>query len=184
FLLFTNVGLFYDLDKPPLVPDALVSLDVEIPKDIWSKSKRSYFLRGYGKPPEVVIEVVSDKKGDETGEKMRKYAQIKVPHYVIFDPFNYLKKGKLRIYRLRGNKYAKQKGNRLPEAELSLTFWTGVYENMRDIWLRWCDRKGNLLLTGEEQAQREQKRLEYWQAKREQQRAEREKQSAMLVSSI
>jgi hypothetical protein len=43
-----------------------------------------------------------------------------------------------------------------------------VYENKKDIWLRWCDREGNLILTGGERAEQERHRAE-----QEHQRAER-----------
>ncbi len=66
FLALANVGLFYALTKAPLVPDVLLSLDVQAPADLWPKAHRSYFLWRYGKVPEVVIEVVSNRKGGKT----------------------------------------------------------------------------------------------------------------------
>jgi hypothetical protein len=36
----------------------------------------------------------------------------------------------------------------------------GVYENKKDIWLRWCDQDGNLVLTGRERAEQEHQRAE------------------------
>jgi hypothetical protein len=32
-----------------------------------------------------------------------------------------------------------------------LRLWHGEYENVEATWLRWCDERGNLLATGEEQ---------------------------------
>jgi hypothetical protein len=37
---------------------------------------------------------------------------------------------------------------------LGLTLWKGTFEGWSDTWLRWCDREGNLLPTGEEQRER------------------------------
>jgi Uma2 family endonuclease len=39
-----------------------LSLDVQAAKEIWKKENRSYFIWKFGKPPDVVVEVVSDKK--------------------------------------------------------------------------------------------------------------------------
>ncbi|MBI4770116.1 MAG: Uma2 family endonuclease, partial [Chloroflexi bacterium] len=69
FLAAANVGVFSSVRHPPLVPDAFLSLDVEAPADLWPKRNRSYFLWEYGKPPDVVIEVVSNREGHETGRK-------------------------------------------------------------------------------------------------------------------
>src|SRR5262249_17974519 len=42
FQAMSNVGLFYGYKLPPLVPDAMLSLDV-VPGDIRLKDNRSYF---------------------------------------------------------------------------------------------------------------------------------------------
>jgi hypothetical protein len=44
FVATANVGLFYAIRQPPLVPDVLLSLDVEAPEDLRPKENRSYFL--------------------------------------------------------------------------------------------------------------------------------------------
>lgn len=55
-----NVGLFYAVKQDPIVPDAFLSLKVQMPAD-WSQRKnRSYFVWEFGKVPEVAIEVVSN----------------------------------------------------------------------------------------------------------------------------
>jgi hypothetical protein len=38
------------------------------------------------------------------------------------------------------------------ELELGLTRWQGQFENTEYAWLRWCDRQGNVILTGKERA--------------------------------
>ncbi len=37
---------------------------------------------------------------------------------------------------------------------VELGIWQGRYKNVELSWLRWWDREGNLLLTGEERAER------------------------------
>ena len=50
---------------------------------------------------------------------------------------------------------------------VELGLWQGRYQNQTQLWLRWWDREGNLLLMGWEQTQ-----LERLRADREQRRAE------------
>lgn len=44
FLVAANVGLFYAIRQPPLVPDVFLSLDVQIAEDWWEKRNRSYLI--------------------------------------------------------------------------------------------------------------------------------------------
>jgi hypothetical protein len=62
FGVFSNVGLFSAKDKPPVVPDVMLSLDFK-PGDLSQCEHNSYFIWEVGGPPEVVIEVVSDRRG-------------------------------------------------------------------------------------------------------------------------
>lgn len=171
FVTLANVGLFYAEHEQPLVPDVLVSLDVKMPDDVWEKHNRSYFVCEYGKPPEVVIEIVSNLKGKEAGTKLQDYAEAGVHYYVILDPKKQLKKGMLRIYELCDSRYVKRTERWLADVGLGLTLWTGKYEDKHDVWLRWSDRDGNLILTGTEGIQKERQRAEH-----EHQRAELEYQ--------
>ncbi len=184
FLTLANVGLFYAIDKPPLVPDVLVSLDAKLPENLWKTHNRSYFVSEYGKPPEVVIEIVSNLKGKEAGSKWQDYAKAGVRYYVIFDPERRLKEGVLRVYELHGKTFVEKPNWWLKGVGLGLTLWKGRYEDKVEEWLRWCDKNGGLILTGEEKAdevewekeqalqQAEQERREKQQA---QQRAEQER---------
>ncbi len=168
FLAAANVGVFPSVHRPPLVPDAFLSLDVRAPADLWPKRNRSYFLWEYGKPPEVVIEVVSNREGHETGRKMREYARMGVTYYVIFDPLRRVQRETLRVYSLRDGSYNLMRSGWLPLVGLGLVLWRGVFEGQEDEWLRWCDGEGNLIPTGAELADQERQRAE-----REKQRAER-----------
>lgn len=175
FLADTNVGLFYAVRKPPLVPDAFLSLGVRPGKNIWEKRNRSYFLWEYRKPPEVVIEVVSNREGEEDGRKLTIYAQIGVQYYAIYDPDDQLREGLLRIYTLCGKSYVPMARRWLPKVGLGLTLWNGVYEGFEDVWLRWVDQHKNVLPTGAEQARQEREQARRAVREREQafQRAER-----------
>lgn len=153
FQSFVNVGLFYAIDRPPLVPDFMLSFDVRAPVDLHLKQNRSYFVWVFGKAPNVVLEIVSDQPAGEDDTKMASYAQIGIPLYVIFDPLNRLGPDTLRVYGLTRGSYRPVAANWLPEANLGLTFWEGTYDGCQAVWLRWCDRDGHVLPTGRERAE-------------------------------
>jgi Uma2 family endonuclease len=154
FLALTNVGLFYGDLVPPVVPDMFLSVDVEAPQNLFPKENRSYFLWRYLKSPEVAIEIVSNNEGGEDDKKMGIYATVGIPYYVIWDPQNLLKRGRLRVFELVARHYEPRKDMWFPLLNLALTLWQGQYENVAGEWLRWCDREGNLVLTGHEQRER------------------------------
>ncbi len=155
FLAEANIGLFHVMSNPAIVPDMLLSLDVEVRQDWRDKTQRSYFLWELGKLPEVVVEIVSNKVGGEQTEKKRKYAVMRVLFYIVFDPQHHLSNETLTIYRLDGLSYRRHDGLDLAEVKLGLTLWEGVYEGMPGTWLRWVDERGALIPTGNERAERE-----------------------------
>ena len=169
FLADANVGLFYTPRQPPIVPDAFISLDVQVGKEWWEKRHRSYFFWELKKPPEVVVEVVSNKEGGEDSSKLIDYAGMGILYYVIFDPLQALSQTLLRIYRLSERGYRRTTERWFPEVGIGVHLWEGVYEDLPLVWLRWCDQSGNVLPTGAEQAER---------ARQERQRAEQERQRA------
>jgi Uma2 family endonuclease len=76
FLAAANVGIFYQARHPAIVPDMFLRLDVQVADDWWQREHRSYFLWDFGKPPELVLEIVSNTVGEEDGQKKHTYAQI------------------------------------------------------------------------------------------------------------
>src|SRR5262249_42541513 len=131
FMVFANVGLFFAEKQPPLVPDVMLSLDVPQDRDLSRKENRTYLTWTTGKPPEVVIEFVSDKRGGEATTKMRDYARIGVAYYVIFDPKDRLGKGVLRAFALHQKTYQTIDPSWLPDVGLGLTLWEGTFEGQR-----------------------------------------------------
>ncbi len=155
FVAMSNVGLFFAIRLPPLVPDALLSVGVEMPADIRVKRHRSYFVWEYAKSPDVVIEVVSNREGGEDAEKLVGYAQFGVRYYVIFDPDRLLSNETLRGYRLEGPRFRQQEGPVwFPDIGLGLSLWQGRYEDHDNTWLRWVDARGAPIPTGHERAER------------------------------
>lgn len=161
FIATSNVGLFYGLKKPPLVPNVLLSLEVEFYQDWTQKENGSYFVWELGKPPEVALEILSHPVGNKLESQLKEYAHAGVAYYVIFDPLRYqFNKNILQVYQLQGGRYIEFDSLFLEQAQIGLTLWEGTFERRTTTWLRWCDRQGNLLLTGDEQAYMERQRAE------------------------
>jgi Uma2 family endonuclease len=199
FLATANVGLFYALKLPPLMPDVTLSLEVAPPASFERKEDRTYLVWEMGKPPDVVIEIVSKRKGEELGRKRKDYARAGVSYYAVYDrtagvasPLRQLRElqgSPLALFQRRGGEFVpfastwlEDKGLRPANAKglrpanaigLGLTLWQGSFEGVNTEWLRWCDREGEVLPTGEEKAA-----LEHQRAERERQRAEAEYQRA------
>lgn len=173
FLAAANVGIYTAIGRPPIVPDVFLSLDVTVPEQWWEKQNHCYLLWQFDKPPDVVIEIVSNREGNELESKLSRYEQMRVSYYVVFDPNHELGADELQIFELRGRHYVEMTETWLEQVELGLTVWEGVFEAKQARWLRWCDAQGQLLLTGDEQAQFQRQRAE-----QERQRAEQERQRA------
>ncbi|MBV8886084.1 MAG: Uma2 family endonuclease [Chroococcidiopsidaceae cyanobacterium CP_BM_RX_35] len=181
FLAAANVGLFYKLKSDPVVPDMMLSLGVQCADDFSQKQNRSYFVWEFGKLPEVCIEIVSNQEGDEltlsrksqqkgkTIVKKDLYAQIRVPYYVVFDPLqqiqgeNDMNGALLRVWSNFAGQCTEITASEgmsaigqsvwLEAVGLGLTLWSGQFEeDITRLWLRWCDRNGNVISTGAERA--------------------------------
>jgi hypothetical protein len=180
FLAAANVGIFALARNPAIVPDMFLSLDVQVADNWWQRAHRSYFLWEFGKPPDLVLEIVSNTEGEEDGEKKRKYAWMRVSYYVIYDPLQQVMPDVLTVYRLRDLVYERQEAPLFPSLKLGLTLWAGTFEGKHDTWLRWTDEHGVIIPTGKERAEQERQRAEQEQqrAEQERQRAEQEQQRA------
>jgi hypothetical protein len=127
-----------------------------------------------------VIEIVSNKEGDELEAKRSIYSRLRAAYYVVFDHMQLLGDARVTTFQLSGDLLVPVPEAVFPGLGLGLGLWEGEFEGKRARWLRWCHDDGTLLPTGEERAEREQQRAEREQqrAEREQQRAEREQQRA------
>ncbi|MFN6486261.1 MULTISPECIES: Uma2 family endonuclease [unclassified Nostoc] len=177
FLAEANVGIYYTDLQPPIVPDVFLSLDVQVPEKWWEKQNRCYMVWRFGKPPEVVIEIVSNKEGDELGKKLKIYEQMRASYYIVYDQNQQLGEKILRVYELRGRRYFETSENWLEQVGLGVTLWEGKFEDRQNTWLRWCYQDGNVLLTGDERAEQERERTE-----QERERAEQAEQRSQLLA--
>jgi len=152
FIVAANVGIFRTVRHPAIVPDIFLSLNVTV-ADSWDRRDvRSYLLWEFGKPPELVIEIVSPTPGNELGSKFTDYALMGVMYYVVYDPLGELSDRPLQIFQLQGGRYVPKTDTWFPLVDLGLTLWPGVFESVNDTWLRWCDAEGNVIPTVEELA--------------------------------
>ncbi|MFB2838869.1 Uma2 family endonuclease [Floridanema evergladense] len=167
-----------------------------VPPRLEGQIRRSYvFWREYT-PPMIAIELASGNGEEErdatplsrTGEGTRPgkfwvYQQIiRIPYYAIYEVNN----GKLEVYHLTDFTYRKIPPNErghypiLPMG-VELGLWQGTFlNNPEQLWLRWWDLDGNLLLVGQEIAE-----LERQRAEQERQRAElAERKAAILAERL
>jgi Uma2 family endonuclease len=175
FLADANVGVFSSPYQSPLVPNMFLSLDVPTVMDWHSKENRSYFIWEHERPPDVVVEIVSNRVGKELDDKLRRYAKLNIKYYVVFDPERLLSDDVLRVYECGFRRYRLCDDFSLPEIGLSLILWEGYYEGCEGVWLRWCDADGNMIPTAAERAEQESKRADKAEAENEQLRAELER---------
>ncbi|OKH23996.1 Uma2 family endonuclease [Chroogloeocystis siderophila] len=167
-----NVGVYYTDLQPAIVPDVFLSFDVQVPQNWWDKQNRCYMVWRFGKPPEVVIEIVSNKEGDELGKKLRIYEHMRVSYYIVYDPTEQFGQV-LRVHELRGMRYSEINETWLEQVGLGVTIWQGEFEGRQDTWLRWCYQDGSILLTGDERA-----------AQAEQRAAQAEQRAQILAEQL
>lgn len=124
----------------------------------------SYVVWQEGVNPFVIVELLSpgtekeDLGQTERGSadiptKWEVYEQIlRVPYYILFDRYTNM----LQAFHLVGGHYQPMENAdqqvTISEWQLSLRQWTGEYEGVHRVWLRWFDAEGQLMLTGSERA--------------------------------
>ena len=135
FVADANVGVFSAIHRPPIVPDMFLSLDVALADDLYAKENRTYFIWEFGKPPDVAIEIVSNRKGGEADRKFAEYARIRVTYYVIYDPLRQIQSAPLQVYELNSGQYILRPDNWLPQVDLGLMLWEGAFEGEQAQWL-------------------------------------------------
>lgn len=174
WLFGIDMGIYYDPDKEPIVPDGFLSLGVERFYD--ELLRPSYVLWDEKVVPILVLEVVSQRYRKEYSGKLADYQAMGVLYYVIYAPHR-RRKPRLEIHKLVNGKYELQSQNPLwmPEIGLGIGCERGNYSGYVREWLYWYDAEGTRYLTPQEQVKLEAQRtqLEAQRADREAQRADR-----------
>jgi len=158
-----DLGIYWRLTDPPEkgaeAPDWFYVANV--PPLLDGITRRSYVLWREFIAPLIVLEFVSGNGNEERDKtpwtgKFWIYEQvIRPPFYAIYE----VKKASVEVYEFIGGQYqllaANERGH-YPIAPLGveLGIWHGEYQNAELPWLRWWDLQGNLLLTGDERADR------------------------------
>lgn len=159
-------------------PDFFVVLGV--PKG----ERQSWVVWEEGKPPDVVIELLSDStaEADKHEKKLIYQDHMRVSEYFWFDPF---KPDDWAGFSLQQGEYQPMspnaEGNLVSHTlQLALVRWQGTYKGIEATWIRWARLDGTLLPTVEETAAGAQQRAEQerQRAEQERQRAEQERQRA------
>jgi len=101
-----TLGYGYAVSIPnvriPLQPDELGEIRSRVP-DLVAARKRPHRFFPVGSPPDLVIEVLSTRRGNvERTEKLDDYARAGIGEYWIVNPFDRL----VEVYRLRDGDYA------------------------------------------------------------------------------
>ncbi|ALB39830.1 MULTISPECIES: Uma2 family endonuclease [unclassified Anabaena] len=163
YFIGQDLGIYWRITEPPEkgaeAPDWFYVPSV--PPTLNGKTRRSYVLWQEFIAPSIVLEFVSGNGAEERDKTPWKgkfwiYEQvIRTPFYGIYE----VNKASIEVYELIGGKYqllaANERGHySITPMGVELGLWQGEYQNAELPWLRWWDLQGNLLLTGEERANR------------------------------
>jgi len=184
-----NMGLYYTVHQPAIVPDGFLSLGVE--RFVGENGRSSYVLwEEDGIPPILALEIVSKTYNDEYEEKKTDYAELGILYYIIYAPTRLRRKRKrLEFYRLVNGEYILQTGDKfwMPEIGLGIGRERGTYQGMTREWLFWYDEDGNRYPTPEEVKLEQQKQIAQSQqqiAQSQQQIAQSQQQAAQSQQQL
>jgi Uma2 family endonuclease len=146
-----DMGVYYDPELPPIVPDAFLSLGVERYFD--ENLRLSYAIWEEEQVPILALEIVSQTYRGEYSSKKDKYASLGVLYYVVYNPGR-RRKARFELYKLVNGEYELLAGNPvwLPEVGLGIGVERGTYQSISREWLYWYNEQGKRLLTPEERA--------------------------------
>jgi Uma2 family endonuclease len=159
WLFGIDMGIYYDPDLPPIVPDAFLSLGVE---RCYSEELRpSYVLWDEEVIPSLVIEVVSATYRQEYTTKLEKYQNLGVLYYVIYSSQR-RRKARLEVHKLIDGKYELQPSHPvwMPEIGLGVGYDRGNYGGVVREWLYWYDENRRRYPTPNERIQQESERAD------------------------
>jgi Uma2 family endonuclease len=149
WLFAVNLGIYPDPYEPAIAPDAFLSLGVERVREN-NKLRLSYLLYQEKVMPQWVLEVVSKKPGGEYSTKCRRYAEMGILYYVIYNPSHYRrdKHEMFEVYRLEKGQYILQVGNPvwMPEIGLGIGHEKSYQEGVNRDWLFWYNEEGDRYL--------------------------------------
>lgn len=173
-----DCGIYWRETEPPEqgaeAPDWFYVPNV--PPRLQGEIRRSYVLWREFIAPTLALEFASGDGSEErdrtplsyseTGKtrpgKFWVYEQImRIPYYGIFG----VNSSEFELYELLGGQYQQLSPNErghypIAPMQVEIGVWQGSYQNQTQLWLRWWDLQGNLLLTGSERAELAEQRAE------------------------
>jgi hypothetical protein len=159
------------------VPDLFLSLDIERPVKV-----AMYKLSAAAKPPELVVEVVSETPGGELEHKLEIYASWGIQYYLVFDWAGWLgEELAIHAFSLENGRYVRLEEPYFPKLGLGVRLWRGCFEDDREqVYMRFCDESGEVLATKDEKRMQDARRADEATAlsKRDRRVAERERMLA------
>jgi Uma2 family endonuclease len=169
---------FYVPNVPPLL-DGQIRRSYVIWREFIAPTIALEFASGNGEERDRTPRSLDPNDKTRPG-KFWVYEQIvHIPYYGIYE----IRTGNLEVYTLVGGIYQRLEPNDrghypIPPLGVELGLWQGNYQNQNQLWLRWWDENGNLLLTGWEQTELERLRVEQ---ERQRADAERERNQQMEI---
>jgi len=148
-----DLGVYYDPEKPAIVPDCFLSLGVERVFD--EELRLSYVLWEEDNiVPMFVLEVVSNTYRGEYSRKKKLYGDLGVLYYGIYSSRR-RRKPSLELYHQVNGEYVLQTGNPvwMPEIGLGIGRERGLYQGITREWLYWYDEAGNRFPTPDERVE-------------------------------
>jgi Uma2 family endonuclease len=153
---------FYVANVPPLL-DGKIRRSYVLWRELMAPLIALEFASGSGEEERDKTPLSVSAEGEVTKPgKFWVYEQIiRIPYYGIYE----INSGFLEVYHLVDFSYYKMEPNERGHYPIfplgvELGLWQGSYQNQEQLWLRWWDLEGNLLLIGSERAELEKQRAE------------------------
>ena len=168
-----DCGIYWRETEPP--EKGAEALDwfyvPNVPPRLGGEIRRSYVLWREFIAPTIALEFASGDGSEEHDQTPLSYSKesgttrpgkfwvyeqiMRIPFYGIF----FVNSGELEMYELVGGQYRRMTANNhghypIPPMEVEVGVWEGAYQNQSQLWLRWWDLQGGLLLTGSERGDR------------------------------
>lgn len=178
-----DMGIYYDPQRPAVVPDGFLSLGV--PRFRAGAGRLSYVLwEEENVIPILALEVISKTYGQEYEAKRDLYADLGIRYYAIYRPIpNYRpKRHPLEVYRLENSEYLPMVGERIwfPEIGLALGHEINSFCGYTREWLYWYTQAGERLISAAEVYQQSQQELQETTQKLHQAQQEADRLAAQL----
>lgn len=158
-----NMGIYYDPDEPPIVPNSFLSLGVE---RFYDEELRPSYALWDENVPVLVLEIVSSTYREEYCAKKDEYESLGVLYYVVYSQWRRCNP-RLEVCKLVDGKYVLQKDNPvwMPEIGLGIGCERGNYAGVTREWLYWYNQDQQRYPTPQEQVKIAEQRAEKLAAK-------------------